>query len=119
MYLTGERYFHGRDVGKHPCKSMRYELGYWRKHPNLHGFIVENFAGGIDDCREIHLDEQDLRKLLQAVIDNELPFTDGPFFGITDGTERDDDIRVFTEAIDWLKQPDEPAWRSVSYQASW
>lgn len=27
-------------------------IGYWRKEPNLHGFIVENFADGNDDCRE-------------------------------------------------------------------
>lgn len=38
MYLIAERFFIDRhSEGKHPKRSEAYQLGYWRKHPNLHG----------------------------------------------------------------------------------
>ena len=59
MYLTGERHLL-EPVGRGDLKGERYKLGYWRKHPDLHGYIVETFAYGLDDCREICLFPEDI-----------------------------------------------------------
>ena len=119
MYLTGERYFHSRDDTKQPLVGERYRLGYWRKHPNLHGYIVQTFAKGVDECQEIPLSRDFLRKILSAITSEQLPSTSGFFFGESNGTEKQQDLKTFKEALAWLATPDEEAWRSIIYQASW
>jgi hypothetical protein len=118
MYLTGDIYFTKRRR-RGQRKAELYDLGYWRKHPNLHGFIVRTFADGEDDCQRIHLSVDDLRKIIAAVKARELPETTGFFFGESDGTEWREDVRIFTNAVDWLETEQPNQWRSVYYQASW
>jgi hypothetical protein len=60
-----------------PVMATQLKLGYWRKHPNLHGFIVQQFADGEDNCQEIYLSKDDLLKIIQAVKDDNLPYTEG------------------------------------------
>lgn len=119
MYLTGERDIHQRSSTRHPLKGEQYELGYWRKHPNLHGYIVQTFANGEDHCQEIELDEAALRRIIKAVKANQLPYTSGFFFGVSDGSEKDGDLIILADALEWLTTADAEAWRSVSYRASW
>ncbi len=124
MYLNGERYFMNRpprEAGKPVVKAEIYELGYWRKHPNLHGFIVEAFGDGIDECQEIALDDERLIQIIEAVKAKELPPTVGFFFGVSEGTdeEMNEDITIFQAALDWLLVKEKDVWRSVSYRASW
>ncbi len=62
------------------------ELAYWRKHPNLHGWMeklaerkklqYESFNGV-----ELELTYEDLDELERAVTHNQLPSTSGFFFG--------------------------------------
>jgi len=122
MYLNGERYLHR--IGKPERRrgemnGETYELGYWRKHPNLHGYIVETFADGIDECQRIDLSAEDIRRITAAVEAEALPETTGFFFGRSDGSEKDEDLLIFREALDWLDTDDEDGWRSVYYRASW
>ncbi len=119
MYLTGNRYFFkpGRKRGEN--KAELIDLGYWRKHPNLHGYIVQTFADGVDKCQEIDLSADDIRKIIAAIEGNELPETLGFFFGVSDGTEKDQDLQIFREAVTWLEADDADGWRSIYYQASW
>jgi hypothetical protein len=127
MYLQGEKYL--SNDWKNPQNDLRedgYEvrskilrLGYWRKHPNLHGYIVTTFAGGIDNCKPIHLDEADIEKTIDAVARDDLPHTEGFFFGVSDGTEKDETIRIFTAVLTWLRTEEHMVFRSVHYQASW
>jgi hypothetical protein len=120
MYLNGERFFMERPFTReHQLKAEIYQLGYWRKHPNLHGFIVETFAAGVDECQPIGLNAADLETIMQAVKGKELPPTGGFFFGASDGTEVEDDLRILSAALAWLRAEDKGVWRSVTYQASW
>jgi hypothetical protein len=121
MYLTGERYIHDRGRERGAKKGELYDLGYWRKHPNLHGFIVQEFANGVDECQEIELGQVQLRRIIKAVQNQELPHTTGFFFGVSEGDEeeRQFDVMVLTDAIAWLEAEDAEAWRSVKYRASW
>jgi hypothetical protein len=125
MYLIGYRYIHNMDKRTQASRKRGkktgelIDLGYWRKHPNLHGFIVETFADGVDECQEIDLSADDLRQILVAIEAAELPETTGFFFGESDGTEQSEDLTIFREALAWLKATDERAWRSIYYLASW
>jgi hypothetical protein len=124
MYLNGERYFMDRpprESGKSVVKAEIYELGYWRKHPNLHGYIVQTFADGVDECQEISLDEGRLLQIMDAVKAKELPHTIGFFFGVSDDSEEEieQDIEILKSALEWLRVKEKGIWRTVSYRASW
>lgn len=70
------------------------ELAYWRKHPNLQGWMEQLWVNkgypGRDDpddpnnmfnCVELELTWEDLDELEQAVRHGQLPQTQGFFFG--------------------------------------
>jgi hypothetical protein len=114
MYLTGRKYFWQTwdnsaadrcEDGKR-IRSLDVDLGYWRKHPNLHGYIVQAFAKGKDDCEEIELSADDIRNIIGAVKAKRLPKTEGFFFGASDGSEHDEDLKVLNEALTWLEATD-------------
>jgi adenylate cyclase len=121
MYLTGTIYTMTFPRKRGERKAELFDLGYWRKHPNLHGYIVQAFAEGKDECQEIPLNDEDIRQIMQAVKDKALPYTTGFFFGGSEGTaaERKEDLDIFQGAIDWLATEEKDTIRSVSYRASW
>ena len=119
MYLTGERYFWKREYKRGERKADLIDLGYWRKHPNLHGFIVEAFADGEDDCRKIDLNGDRIRQIIAAVEAAALPHTTGFFFGESDGSEKEEDLIILHEALRWLETEEKDVKRYIYYQASW
>ena len=95
------------------------ELHYWRKHPNLHGWMQNLYydKGGKDDSfngSDVVLTESDLDSLEQDIIDGNLPNTSGFFFGQTDGSEKDDDLLFITNARKAIKEG-----KTVYYSSSW
>lgn len=116
MYLEGKKYFWdnwqepsaNRTEDGFEVKEVTLRLGYWRKHPNLHGFIVNAFAGGKDDCQEIALSVENLQTIIDAVKEQSLPNTTGFFFGKSEGSEeeRAEDIKILEGAIAWLQGGD-------------
>lgn len=148
MYLRGEDYIFGfskepkpsvvcswlkENVEAPEAKSVTFDLGYWRKHPDLHGFIVENFAGGVDECQRIELSADNITSIIQAAEGDRLAHgTEGFFFGQSpqkdakSETERecyqqqlDEDLQIFKRALAWLADQPDGIWRSVYYEASW
>ena len=130
MYLTGRKYVGGhwqrekpvRKEDDHPIDSIEVALGYWRKHRNLHGFIVNTFADGADTCQDIELTKLDLYQIAKALRLNTLPHTEGSFFGNEEIDEEEKEhseeyAKQIDDAIKWLEAGD---WeRSVYYKASW
>ncbi len=71
------------------------EIAYWRKHPNLHGWMEQLWVAkgrpGFDESSadrdptfngvELELTWEDLDKLERAITHNQLPATRGFFFG--------------------------------------
>jgi len=66
------------------------EIAYWRKHPNLHGWMEKlwrdkNNAHGLTapmfNGVELELTWEDLTQLEQDIKENTLPDTEGFFFG--------------------------------------
>lgn len=120
------------------------DLGYWRKHANLHGFIVKEFADGEDECQRIDLGEEELQKIIDTVQSDGMfdEQVTGFFFGksyfpgekdeyYSYEEQKANDIEVFTKALEWIRNAapavgkwgdDDfkwPEYRSVYYRASW
>lgn len=113
-------------------KEKVLELGYWRKEPNLHGFIVNTFAGGKDECQDIELGKQDMLDIISAVRERRLPQTSGFFFGASCDPESEDPqerewalqferetIATFEAALAWTEQKADNEFRYIVYRASW
>jgi hypothetical protein len=140
MYLEGRK-FHWTSWDKpaqdrtedgYPVGQVELRLGQWRKHPDLHGYIVNTFASGEDNCQDINLDAVGLRAIVKAMRARTLPHTEGFFFGSSDGRMMDPeqveaDCKVFEAAIAWLEGGDpgtnaegrQAVSREVIYRASW
>jgi hypothetical protein len=103
----------------YPITTMEVELAYWRKHPDLHGFIVQQFGNGEDNCQKIYLNEKALEIILDAVKMEALPDTKGFFFGVSSPDDRPYSIEVLQQALRWIKSNPEIETRTVYYQASW
>jgi hypothetical protein len=144
MYLRGEHYNseHSRDGDisrsklddKYDISEYKVDLGYWRKHADLHGYIVETFAEGSDNCQKIELDENDLDKIIMAIREDKLVkdhsgffFGNSTEFGYYKGEEKDYAISCFQKAKDFIKEGQKQYEkyklfiqpRSVYYRASW
>lgn len=81
----------------------------WRKHPNLHGWMQRLYyaKGGAAEsfnCTPVMLDEGDLDRLERDIKASTLPETHGFFFGVTDGTEIEDDLAFIAKARAYLAE---------------
>ena len=75
---------------RNPNVNRPREIAYWRKHPNLHGWMARlwlaregNELRELDNFNgiELELDAEDLDLLEYVVKERELPGTSGFFFG--------------------------------------
>ena len=140
MYLEGRKYLLSSRNDEVPTedgfrlREKILELGYWRKEPNLHGYIVQTFADGKDDCQDIELFVEDLEKIREAVRNRQLIDTSGFFFGQSADPNSDDPeerewaeqferetIEILDKAIAWVNdvKTDKTSMRCVVYRASW
>ena len=113
MYLTGEKFTLSdwdnpeniEMVDGFRLKNRELDLGSWRKHPDLHGFIVQTFAGGQDTCQRIQLTIPNLEEIISAIQDDKLPPTEGFFFGKSenDAEQKKETIETLTKAIQWAQ----------------
>ena len=95
------------------------DLHYWRKHPNLHGWMANlytNKGGENEDFNVATLlrTEDDIDNLEHDLIVKCLPETEGFFFGETTGEELEDDLEFIRKAREVLAQG-----RQVAYYAWW
>jgi len=141
MYLNGvkiHRQYPQDESDFHPDTDLRPKMdsfpvtrsviyvGYWRKHADLHGYIVDTFADGVDECQEIELTAENCTQIAEALANNKLPYTEGFFFGneeIRDeyASEGMDHAVVFKAMARWLETTDKDRehFRYAVYQASW
>ena len=107
---------YGDDASRKGTVSKPRELAYWRKHPNLQGWMEQlwirktNKAGGTvvedpDDLGssfngvELELTYEDLDELERAVTHGQLPATTGFFFGNNaDDHYRESDLEFIKNA---------------------
>ncbi len=88
----------------------REEIHYWRKHPNVHGFMEEIYRekGGEQsfNCRPVELTQSDINRLASMILDRELPETSGFFFGQSSGDseEEDEDLGFCKKASEAIRE---------------
>ena len=94
------------------------ELHYWRKHPNLHGWMESLYfeKGGAQDfnCVPVELTADDLHRLEADIRAGNLPQTNGFFFGASDGSESTDDLAFVAKAHEAIAQG-----KTVYYDSWW
>jgi hypothetical protein len=79
------------------------ELAYWRKHPNLHGWMEQLYRakGGTDadfNCVNVALTADDLDRLERDLRNHGLPHTEGFFFGASRPEEIERDFAFIAKA---------------------
>ena len=95
------------------------ELHYWRKHPNLHGWMEKLYyekGGAADpfDCTTVALTVDDLDRLKADVKADNLPHTEGFFFGASDSSEKEGGLAFIAKASEALA-----AGQTVFYDSWW
>lgn len=95
------------------------ELHYWRKHPNLHGWMqnLYDMKGGTSDSFNgdcVVLDSEDLDNLEQDIKDGNLPDTSGFFFGQSHPDSDLDDLDFVNKAREEIKNG-----KTVYYTSWW
>ena len=100
--------------------SKPRELAYWRKHPNLHGWMErlaesKNLVYGSFNGVELELTWADIDALEQAVTHKQLPATSGFFFG------RDADEEYYQDDLAFIKAARTELFMGlkVFYNSSW
>ena len=97
------------------------EVAYWRKHPNLHGWMqnLYDMKGGTSsdfngDC--VVLDSEDLDNLEQDIKDGNLPDTSGFFFGESSNgdEENENDLLFVTKAREAISEG-----KTIYYTSWW
>jgi len=116
-----------------PHASIEVTVMYWRKANAIHGWFVDELAGGEDDCEEISVTRENLISLRDvceevalepSVAGDVLPPTRGFFFG-SDVIDEDylesmkDTAREITDLLEKLPEDGEGWDWSLTYQASW
>jgi len=77
---------------------------YWRKHPNLHGWMEDLYrkkgGSGVFNCVNLQLTEEDLDQLEEDLKNDALSETIGFFFGQSSGDEEElnEDLAFVKEA---------------------
>ena len=111
--LTKRRIIIGLDQYAHKIVAHdtdnREEIAYWRKHPNLQGFMEqlwrEKGGEGEFNCVDVELTLDDLEELEASVEGAELPETDGFFFGDnSDDYYREQDLEFIADASKAIEQ---------------
>ena len=85
------------------------EIAYWRKHPNLQGWMEnlwrEKGNAGEFNCVEVELTFEDLEQLEASIEGEELPETQGFFFGNnSDDFYREQDLAFIADASEAIEQ---------------
>lgn len=107
------------DKGNPLFEMVDAEFFYWRKHPDLHGWMESLYRakGGEDpsfNCNSVRLTSEDLDALEQAVKSSELPDTVGYFFGESEPEDREGDLEFIAKAREAITAGD-----AIYYDSWW
>jgi hypothetical protein len=109
---------------QNPTIPVPYQIGielcYWRKHPDLHGWMRDLFyeKGGKSETSfngdVVFLTVNDVENLRTAIVDEKLPYTSGFFFGESEGRAKDNDLLEIDKMLKALEKGS-----SIYYTSSW
>ena len=95
------------------------EIAYWRKHPDLHGWMEQLYRkkGGTENSFNgdtVLLTEEDIDNLKIAVLTRSLPSTSGFFFGDSKQEINFADLEFIEKAKEAIKEG-----YTIYYDSSW
>ena len=95
------------------------DLAYWRKHPNLHGWMEQLYRkkGGTEKSFNgdtVVITEEDLDELKITVLTGKLPSTAGFFFGESNRERDFEDLQFIEEGKKAIKEG-----YTIFYDSSW
>jgi hypothetical protein len=103
-----------------PTVAQPREIAYWRKHPNLHGWMEQlaerkNLEYDTFNGIEMELTHEDLNELERAITHKQLPSTSGFFFG------NDADEHYYESDLSFIKNARAELFfgLKVFYNSSW
>jgi len=76
-------------------------VGYWRKFNALHNYFVQNFADGVDDCKQMYVPKEGLETLLgvlrkvKKILDKSKKKKSNIVVGWANGEEMREDVEVY------------------------
>ena len=119
MYALATKAKLNKEVDFDTINVETEDLHYWRKHPNLHGWMqsLYEYKGGKSDSFNgdcVVLNEIDLDNLESDIKNKRLPDTSGFFFGNSDGDEVNDDLEFVNKARTALAEG-----KTVYYTSWW
>jgi hypothetical protein len=101
------------------------EIAYWRKHNRLQGWMEELWREktgkeGVFNCEEVILELIDITNLEKAILNKELPESEGFFFGNDSYSwdeediqeQKEDDLKFIKEAKQAIMEGDEVVYSS-------
>lgn len=101
-------------------EEINNELFYWRKHPDLHGWmqrlaVEKGFDAdpAVFNCVSVLLTGEDLNRLERDIRNQRLPSTDGFFFGMSDPSRIEHDMEFVKKAREALDRGE------FVYYSSW
>ena len=102
-YDEGKAWDKEKGAMVNPSVTEPREIAYWRKHPNLHGWMHRLWTSrgnnGEFNGDELELTWNDLEQLEQDIRSKNLPDTSGFFFGNdADDHYREHDLKFVREA---------------------
>ena len=120
-----EEYYESKyEKGDRDAVDPTIEIAYWRKHPNLHGWMeqlwrTKNDMGSLDDPMfngvELELTFDDIIQLEKDINEGNLPKTAGFFFGSdSDEYYKEKDLEFVYEAKSRLF-----LGQKIFYNSSW
>lgn len=121
-YNELKRKFHNKEIDYDDLYEIEYErfyeIGYWRKHPNLHGYIEmlwrerEGING--DFCELFLLTKEDIQAIIEGSKKQDLPHTEGFFFGKSYPEDHVRTIKIMEQALEFIE-----AGYTIIYNSSW
>lgn len=92
-----------KDIKPERISEIAEEVAYWRKFNALHNWFVQNCADGEDDCREMYVDNEKVKELVdtlkkvKASLDKSKKKTVQVEVGWSNGEKMYEDIEVFAD----------------------
>jgi len=108
VYMSGEN-----------NEDTHSEIMYWRKHPNLHGWMENLYyekqgEENLFNSAPVELTSEDLDLLEKDILENRLPHTEGFFFGESRSGVNEKDLEFIKLAREAIAEGDR-----VFYDSWW
>lgn len=108
------------DIGRYNFKYTENTFFYWRKHPDLEGWMEKLYysKGGTSDKFNndtLLLTKEDIVQLAKDTVNDKMPKTEGFFFGESDEESKRQTILFIAKALKELEKGE----YDLYYTSSW